>query len=781
MSSLLGLIDTDGSSTCPKVEVSALIEIQQQRFTTEICTNTYRSITSVIESDTGQSLRRIWQKHEKPKNISHSNDSECWLCDDCRDINFEHIAHVTRGNIPEQGVPVAYLGHRLSRKAATRCYTCRLFGTVRNSYEGKYTQQLRAYNRDIACSENESRLLEQKRVPFLAVIRANKSIAYDEEVFEREIGKRGVLIPMTHQLPPAVEIHSIDPSTVDFELLASWISTCKSLHTDCHRSTTHRQNFRGIRAIDCLAEKIVSIELTQEYVALSYVWGAAAPGLPSPGSSKKDGIASFQLSTAPLTIRDAMTVVKRLGKRYLWVDKYCVSQHKSTERHEALQNMDLIYENSVATIVALHGANDAAGLPGVSSAHRQSQPRYDYGSGCLISTLPPLSSVIAESAWATRGWTYQEARLSKRCLFFTDYQVYFVCGEGTISETIRGGPTTSSVAALLNNTYLNEALFAKDQPKHHAGLLGDRLTFSQRHLTYDSDALNAFRGFLARSNFVSFWGVSIVPIDSALDPDLGLALGLMWRKRSEKSLFGSKFRKYVEQYYTRRFGGQFPTWSWASVKGEICHDIPDDLANLPSLQAYLRGDEAFSSLIASSAKFSLVSITGEVRSLPSVLASLNSNIIPEISSSLYVDGEIVMVRLFQGNRLSFTRYFSTYWQEGRFVFCDEDGKDIPGEAAGMTQDMQYPGLPERLPDEYDAYECKNSAFTKRHEEALILLDGAEFVLKNVKYQRLVMMLLKWTGPNRAERAGLLSSLADDHWDIDFVKRIPRTRRQFELV
>jgi hypothetical protein len=775
MSSLLGLINTDGSPTCPKVKVGAPVKDRRRRFTTEVCTNTYRPITSVIESDTGQSLQRIWQKHEQSKNISHSNDLECWLCDDCRDINFEHIAHVTRGNIPEQGVPVAYLGHRLSRKTATRCYTCRLFETVRNSYDGKYTQQLRAYNRDIASSGNESRLLEKKRVPFLAVIRANNRISYDEEVFTNEIGKRGVLVPMNHQLPPAVDIHSVDPSRIDFELLASWISTCKSLHTNCHRSTTHRKHFMGIRAIDCLTEKIVSIELTQEYVALSYVWGAAAPGLASSDSSKKQTTASFQVSTAPLTIRDAMTVVKRLGKRYLWVDKYCVSQHKSMERHEALQNMDLIYENSVATIIALHGTNDEAGLPGVSNAHRQSQPRYDYGSGCLISTLPRLSSVIAKSAWATRGWTYQEARLSKRCLFFTDYQVYFVCGEGTISETIRGGPTTSSVAALLNNTYLNEALFAKDQPEHHTGLLGDRLTFSQRHLTYDSDALNAFRGFLARSNLVSFWGVSIVPMDSGLDPDIGLALGLMWRKRSKRSLFRSKFRKHEEQYYTRRIGGQFPTWSWASVKGEICHETtPYNTAN-STVWAYLHGDKAFGSLTAFSPKFSLVSTTGEVRSLHSILANTMSSIIPEISSSLYVDGEVVRVRLFQAS------FNSSIRENARFIFCDDDLKDIPGIDGGMTQDMQDPDISDQLPRDYDGDECKNSAPTKRYEEALILLDGAELDFRNVKFQRLVMMLLKWTGPNRAERAGLLSSLACDIWDVNFVKRIPRTRRQFELV
>ena len=124
---------------------------------------------------------------------------------------------------------------------------------------------------------------------------------------------------------------------------------------------------------------------------------------------------------------------------------------------------------------------------------------------------------------------------------------------------------------------------------------------------------------------------------------------------------------------------------------------------------------------------------------------------------------------------------SSRLETARFIFCDDDLKDIPEKDGGMTQDMQSPDISDPLPRDYDGHECKNSAPTKRYEEALILLDAAEFDTGNVMSQRLVMMLLKWTGPNRAERAGLLSSLAYDVWDVNSVKRIPRTRRQFELV
>ena len=100
MSSLLSLINADGSPDFPDVKPSAQNEDRWRKFTTQICTNTYKPITYVTETDAAQSLQRIWQKQEEPENISHGKDSDFELCDDCKDVNFEQIGRVTRGNIP---------------------------------------------------------------------------------------------------------------------------------------------------------------------------------------------------------------------------------------------------------------------------------------------------------------------------------------------------------------------------------------------------------------------------------------------------------------------------------------------------------------------------------------------------------------------------------------------------------------------------------------------------------------------------------------------------------
>ena len=51
-------------------------------------------------------------------------------------------------------------------------------------------------------------------------------------------------------------------------------------------------------------------------------------------------------------------------------DCYCVDQKSYSSKSFMIQHMDVIYELSEATIVALHGQDDDPGLPGVSSVSR---------------------------------------------------------------------------------------------------------------------------------------------------------------------------------------------------------------------------------------------------------------------------------------------------------------------------------------------------------------------------------------------------------------------------
>jgi hypothetical protein len=107
-----------------------------------------------------------------------------------------------------------------------------------------------------------------------------------------------------------------------------------------------------------------------------------------------------------------------------------------------------------------------------------------------------------------------------------------------MSEVVPKPPGSPWVVESLNSDNLGDivALFGGDKSRMDL-LVDDRLIFTQRTLTYPGDVLDAFRGILARSTYISPWGVPIIPKGTTRDPSKGLALGLTWSK-NRLGIFG---------------------------------------------------------------------------------------------------------------------------------------------------------------------------------------------------------------------------------------------------
>lgn len=280
----------------------------------------------------------------------------------------------------------------------------------------------------------------------------------------------------------------------------------------------------------------------------------------------------------PQVIEDAMVVVRNLDRRYLWVDKYCIDQKDHDEKDLQIRNMDRIYENAFAALVASAGQDSEFGLPGVGPKPRKPQPSATIEYEILLSTLPPLSCVLKESAWITRGWTYQEAILSRRCLFFTECQVYFVCRAISCCEAIvtsiskkdksnLDGSTKTSISADI----FGLARFG-GKPSSELRELADHIReYTGRNLTVQDDALNAFRGMLMRSYFHSYFGIPLAfsnsqvltDQDSEQDWNRAFARGLYWTPDYEREKGNGAERGSL----SRRT--DFPSWSWCGWRGRI--------------------------------------------------------------------------------------------------------------------------------------------------------------------------------------------------------------------
>ena len=89
--------------------------------------------------------------------------------------------------------------------------------------------------------------------------------------------------------------------------------------------------------------------------------------------------------------------------------------------------MDYIYEQAFATLMASSSENAHLGLSVVAFTPRKLQPSVKLQEKRYVFTLSTLPAALKDSLWKTRGWTYQEFALSRRCIFLTDLQVSFLC------------------------------------------------------------------------------------------------------------------------------------------------------------------------------------------------------------------------------------------------------------------------------------------------------------------------------------------------------------------
>ncbi|KAM7210699.1 Heterokaryon incompatibility protein (HET) domain containing protein, partial [Rhypophila decipiens] len=444
------------------------------------------------------------------------------LCVRCRRIDFGAIFNQETPILPGDGRPVFQLGQL---EPDSLCPACQIFDAValRHIYDRKDQHyHLRVFR--------GSRVLGTVRAPVkyqpdiaLAVVPGLKALERHLYNWMRsEVRQKGFLLSrFTDQVRPRaqdsealLEGSHVDPRRMDYGRLKGWLQDCDGFHADSCKPRARISNLRvPLQCIDCFTRAIVEIRPDARYFALSYVWGVP------PSKIVKKGDPGCLPRNASRVIEDAMVVVRELGERYLWVDKYCIMQDSHDIKSAQIKEMDLIYSCAYATIIASAGSDASFGLPGVSKERTQ-YPQVLHGRELeILPTRPSLSYAIADTAWITRGWTFQEVTLSRRCLFFTMNQVYFVCPTMDCCEAVEVGQ---------KSTITPTKPRARDQPNPpgipiaagrflHLNTPYDTLRSSRlrkyaeyvteytgRTLTYDQDILNAFRGLLSRSPFLTY-------------------------------------------------------------------------------------------------------------------------------------------------------------------------------------------------------------------------------------------------------------------------------------
>ncbi|KIN02945.1 hypothetical protein OIDMADRAFT_52766 [Oidiodendron maius Zn] len=234
------------------------------------------------------------------------------------------------------------------------------------------------------------------------------------------------------------------PQVLDFNLIKSWLTQSEvyDLTTSWIRhskgeveylSSSNRNSEKMIklesefRLIDAKKKCVVRSSTNNRYITLSYVWGSV-PKTQLEKHNRHELETEGSLSRVHLlgnTILDAISLIERLGERYLWVDSLCIIQDDPISRQTQLSSMEEIYRSSLVTIVANSGKDSNARIPGVTEGSRNTvQVVETVGDIELVTGLGKFYSFFDRCKWNTRAWTYQEQLLSPRLLFIAPEQVF---------------------------------------------------------------------------------------------------------------------------------------------------------------------------------------------------------------------------------------------------------------------------------------------------------------------------------------------------------------------
>jgi hypothetical protein len=363
-------------------------------------------------------------------------------------------------------------------------------------------------------------------------------------------------------------------------MVFEWLDECKK-HLECSEysnlSAVHKSDFPS-HLID-VNPKEGPIRLVQskikgtckKYLTLSHRWKDNT--VKTTQQSLCEHQKSLPLEELSQCFRDAISITKRLGFRYIWIDALCIVQDTPIEMQRECSHMKDIYQNCTIMLAADRAGHSNSGLYPIKQVSKEAVLPFRGASGEQISQftlssrrLSTFDSDVIHGVLSPRGWTLQERVLAPRMLHFGKSQLHWECrtsiwNERTdfkrISYTPRMLDDAREMIAAIGRKNLGIPS-SRDMVGTGVGCTEYTVwydlvsAYSCRKLTFPEDRLKAILGlaqlFLRIIRDVFVWGLW----------NKDLAAGLLWSVHATAPI-------------TRL---QAPSWSWASIDGELTFYIP---------------------------------------------------------------------------------------------------------------------------------------------------------------------------------------------------------------
>ncbi|KAI1264419.1 heterokaryon incompatibility protein-domain-containing protein [Xylariaceae sp. FL1019] len=351
-------------------------------------------------------------------------------------------------------------------------------------------------------------------------------------------------------------------SQSNFNIARDWVHFCHSEHISC------LENYNPIlptRVIDVEALRIVSLPgQVAPYVTLSHCWGGrVSPLLRHENCDLFER--SIPLGLLPPNFRDAITITRNLGVRYLWIDALCILQDSKQDWDNEIKQVAAYFSNSYFTIFGMASQSSHNGLFGRPQTQMPINPVYlplshNVKDDCQVAlaydpSYDELRNLSQDGPLASRAWTLQESMLATRQLHYGKHQIYWKCHDGyrfadgcpspdrlpvvkhpTIQSLCQGLSPDTAVIPPSRDTVLHEYYSLVEE-------------YCSKLLTRDSDKLPAFSALA--ENIHRYLG--------------GYYLSGLWDFDFPKGL------AWWSETFDARRNPEYhaPSWSWAATNSRI--------------------------------------------------------------------------------------------------------------------------------------------------------------------------------------------------------------------
>jgi hypothetical protein len=253
-------------------------------------------------------------------------------------------------------------------------------------------------------------------------------------------------------------------------------------------------------------------------------------------------ISSQQL---PRTFTDAIEITRKLGVNYIWIDSLCIVQDDEDDWRRETALMEHIYGGSFLNIAAVSATSVHGGCWGTTDGMQSGfRTKVRVGDRELVREIRDdecYDDAVWKSHLATRAWALQEKLLPSRTLHLGNRGAFWECRLKIANEYLPDGFTQRLGSGLLRQMRKLEFLQQWWATVVHL--------YTSAQLTLPRDKLPALSGIARRIH-----GQKGGQYLAGLWRDERIEAQLCWRNHDPRPRLPT---------------WRAPSWSWASVDGEI--------------------------------------------------------------------------------------------------------------------------------------------------------------------------------------------------------------------